>query len=115
MTIDRRSRVAALALLAVLATGACGGASGGTTASTAASEPGAAGGPPDCLSFADIYALVGPESETVATWDQAATIASELGSSTEFPAGLPIAITAPGERSIPPEMITSAAPTAAMP
>ena len=58
-----------------------------------------AGGPPECLSFADIYALVGPESEDVQTWDQAATIAGELGSSTAFPAGLPISITAPGEES----------------
>ena len=65
----------------------------------AASEATAAGGPPECLSFADIYALVGPESEDVQTWDQAATIAGELGSNTQFPAGLPIAITAPGEES----------------
>ena len=64
-----------------------------------ASEATTAGGPPECLSFADIYALVGPESEDVQTWDQAAAIATELGSNTEFPAGLPIAITAPGEES----------------
>jgi ABC-type phosphate transport system substrate-binding protein len=108
VTINPRSRVAALGLLAVVAVGACSGTSGGTTASPAApdasapagaSGPATAGGPPDCLSFADIYALVGPESEDVATWDQAAAIAGELGSSTEFPAGLPISITAPGEES----------------
>ena len=64
-----------------------------------AAESPTAGGPPECLSFADIYALVGPESEDVQTWDQAAALATELGSSTEFPAGLPIAITAPGEES----------------
>ena len=64
-----------------------------------ASEATTAGGPPECLSFADIYALVGPESEDVQTWDQAATLATELGSNTQFPAGLPIAITAPGEES----------------
>ena len=68
MTINPRSRVAALGLLAVVAVGACSGTSGGTTASPAAPDasapagasPATAGGPPDCLSFADIYALVGP-------------------------------------------------------
>ena len=89
MTIHPRSHVATLALLAVLVVGAC---SGGATASAppGASEPvpgesATAGGPPECLSFADIYALLGPESENVTTWDQAAAIAGELGSSTEFP------------------------------
>ena len=111
MSITSRTRLGALGLVAAFAIGACGG--GGTTASPAApngSEPPAAsepapgesataGGPPECLSFADIYALVGPESEDVQTWDQAATIAGELGSNTQFPAGLPISITAPGEES----------------
>jgi ABC-type phosphate transport system substrate-binding protein len=109
VTINARTRLGALALLAALAIGACGG--GGSTASPSAPDasqpPGAsgpaqsatAGGSPDCLSYADIYALVGPESENVTTWDQAATLAGELGSTTEFPAGLPIAITAPGEES----------------
>ena len=111
MTINRRLRAAALGLLAVLAVAACGG--GGATASPSApdasgappasdpapGESATAGGPPECLSFADIYALVGPESEDVQTWDQAAALATELGSSTEFPAGLPISITAPGEES----------------
>jgi ABC-type phosphate transport system substrate-binding protein len=104
VTINPRLRVAALGLLAVMAVGACGGATGGTTASPGASEaaPGesaTAGGPPECLSFADIYALVGPESEGFTTWDQAAALATELGSNTEFPADLPISITAPGEES----------------
>ena len=114
MSINSRTRLAALGLAALFAIGACGG--GGATASPAASQPAAestapgsaapaaseataAGGPPECLSFADIYALVGPESEDVQTWDQAATIAAELGSTTQFPAGLPISITAPGEES----------------
>jgi ABC-type phosphate transport system substrate-binding protein len=114
VSINSRTRLAALGLVAVFAIGACGG--GGSTASPSASQPAAestapesaapgaseattAGGPPECLSFADIYALVGPESEDVQTWDQAATIATELGSNTQFPAGLPIAITAPGEES----------------
>jgi ABC-type phosphate transport system substrate-binding protein len=108
VSINSRTRLAALGLVAVFAIGGCGG---GTTTSPlasqpaaesmapGASEPTAAGGPPECLSFADIYALVGPESEAVQTWDQAATIAGELGSTTAFPAGLPISITAPGEES----------------
>jgi ABC-type phosphate transport system substrate-binding protein len=111
VTINARTRLGALALLAALAIGACGG--GGSTASPSAPDasqpPGAsepapaesatAGGPPECLSFADIYALVGPESEGFTTWDQAAALATELGSNTEFPAELPISITAPGEES----------------
>jgi PBP superfamily domain len=113
VSINSRTRLAALGLVAAFAIGACSG--GGATASPSAEESTAAesaapaestaaesptaGGPPECLSFADIYALVGPESEDVQTWDQAATIATELGSNTQFPAGLPIAITAPGEES----------------
>ena len=114
MSMNSRTRLAALGLVAAFAIGAC--SSGSSTAAPAASQPAAesmapgssapgasestaAGGPPACLSFADIYALVGPESEDVQTWDQAATIAGELGSNTAFPAGLPIAITAPGEES----------------
>ena len=105
MTINPRTRLGTLVLLGALAVGACG--NGGSAATTGAGEsvapggsaPAMADGPPECLSFADIYALVGPESESVTTWDQAATIASERGSNTEFPEGLPIAITAPGEES----------------
>ncbi|CAN5704252.1 hypothetical protein BH20ACT2_BH20ACT2_07060 [soil metagenome] len=52
----------------------------------------------DCLTFADIYALVGPESQGFDNWQDAQPIATELGSTTEFPdAGLDI--TAPGEES----------------
>lgn len=51
-----------------------------------------------CLTFADLYALVGPESEGVDNWGDAAALAGELGSTTELPdAGLDI--TAPGEES----------------
>ena len=110
MTIHARKRLGAIGLMAALAIGACSGGGSSTTAPEgsepppAASEPApaestAAGGPPECLSFADIYALVGPESESVTTWDGAAAIASELGSNTQFPADLPISITAPGEES----------------
>jgi phosphate transport system substrate-binding protein len=51
----------------------------------------------ECLSFADIYALVGPES-TAANWSDAAAMATELGSNTEFP-DLPLEITGPGQES----------------
>lgn len=52
----------------------------------------------ECLSFADLYAIVGPESEGVDNWSGAADLASELGSDTEFP-DLGLEITAPGEES----------------
>jgi phosphate transport system substrate-binding protein len=104
VSINSRTRLAALGLMAVFAIGACGSGGGTTASPTAAEESMAAesptaGGAPECLSFADIYALVGPESEDVQTWDQAAAIATELGSNTQFPADVPIAITAPGEES----------------
>lgn len=51
-----------------------------------------------CLSFADLYALVGPESEGVGSWSDAQALAAELGSSTELP-DAPLDITAPGEES----------------
>jgi phosphate transport system substrate-binding protein len=51
-----------------------------------------------CLSFADLYALVGPESTGFAKWSDAAAIAKELGSNTVFPAA-DLTITGPGEES----------------
>jgi phosphate transport system substrate-binding protein len=51
-----------------------------------------------CLSFADIYALVGPESQGFTSWADAAGIAGELGSQTEFP-DADLTITGPGEES----------------
>jgi phosphate transport system substrate-binding protein len=54
--------------------------------------------PLECLSFADLYALTGPESEGINTWADAAPLATQLGSTTEFP-DLPLDITAPGEES----------------
>jgi ABC-type phosphate transport system substrate-binding protein len=92
--INAPMRAAALTLGAALVVVACGGGS----------SPGPSGGsgdgptPPDCLSFADIYAIVGPESEGFSNWSESATIASELGSTTEFP-DLGMSITAPGEES----------------
>ncbi len=52
----------------------------------------------ECLSFADLYALVGPESEGFGNWTDAADIAADLGSSTELP-DAPLDITAPGAES----------------
>jgi phosphate transport system substrate-binding protein len=51
-----------------------------------------------CLSFADLYALTGPESTGFNTWDAAAGLAKELGSNTVLPAA-PLAINGPGEES----------------
>jgi phosphate transport system substrate-binding protein len=51
-----------------------------------------------CLSFADLYALIGPESTGFAKWSDAAAIATELGSSTVLPDAA-LAITGPGEES----------------
>lgn len=52
----------------------------------------------ECLTFADLYALVGPEAEGFDKWSDAQALASELGSSTELP-DLDLEITAPGEES----------------
>ena len=54
--------------------------------------------PVDCLNFADLYALFGPESDRFTTWAQAGELAAQLGSTTTFPE-LPLQITAPGEES----------------
>ena len=51
-----------------------------------------------CLSFPDLYALIGPESTGFAKWSDAAALAKELGSNTVFP-DAPLAITGPGEES----------------
>ena len=51
-----------------------------------------------CVSFADLYALVGPESTGFAKWSDASAMAKELGSNTTFPSS-PLSITGPGEES----------------
>jgi len=51
-----------------------------------------------CLSFADLYALVGPESTGFAKWSDGAAIAKELGSNTMLP-DAELRITGPGEES----------------
>ena len=52
----------------------------------------------ECLSFEDLYALVGPESQGFSNWSDALPLAQELGSDTELP-DAPLNITAPGEES----------------
>jgi phosphate transport system substrate-binding protein len=54
--------------------------------------------PIECLTFADIYALMGPESDAVANWNDAETLAHELGSTTDLP-DAQLSITAPGDES----------------
>ena len=51
-----------------------------------------------CLSFVDLYALLGPESTGFDNWSEAQALATELGSSTTFP-DAELQVTAPGEES----------------
>ena len=53
---------------------------------------------PECLTFEDLYAISGPESEGFDNWQDAQELATELGSPTEFP-DASLSITAPGEES----------------
>jgi ABC-type phosphate transport system substrate-binding protein len=105
--IDRvktHPRLHALAFATAVIVTACGG--GATSSGPAAtSAPGGTSAPaspglaaPACLSFADIYALLGPESIGFTDWSQAQDIATALGSTTVFPT-LPLTITGPGEES----------------
>ena len=54
--------------------------------------------PDDCLTFNDLYALIGPESTGFDNWTDAQALATELGSTTALP-DAPLTITAPGEES----------------
>jgi phosphate transport system substrate-binding protein len=51
-----------------------------------------------CLTFEDLYALVGPEAEGVTNWSDAQALATELGSTTELP-DAPLEVVGPGEES----------------
>jgi len=53
---------------------------------------------PECLSYADLYALVGPEAEGFDNWKDAQSIATELGSTTTLPDAA-LTISGPGEES----------------
>ena len=52
----------------------------------------------ECLSFADLYALVGGESGGFKNWSDASAIAKELKSTTTFP-DAPLALSGPGTES----------------
>ena len=52
----------------------------------------------ECLTFADLYALFGPEAEGIENWNDAEALAQELGSVTDLP-DAPLEITAPGTES----------------
>jgi phosphate transport system substrate-binding protein len=52
----------------------------------------------ECLTMADIYALVGPESQGFDNWSDAQELATELGSTTELP-DAPLDVSGPGEES----------------
>ncbi len=52
----------------------------------------------ECLSFADLYALSGPESQGVDNWNDAQSLARELGSTTDLP-DADLTIVGPGEES----------------
>lgn len=52
----------------------------------------------ECLSFEDLYALVGPESQGFTNWKQAEPLARALGSKTTYP-DAPLAVNGPGEES----------------
>ena len=52
----------------------------------------------ECLAFADLYALIGPESTGFDTWSAAQPLATELGSTLTYP-DASLDITGPGEES----------------
>ena len=52
----------------------------------------------ECLNFADLYALSGPESQGFTSWSDAQALAAELGSDTTFP-DASLDIVGPGEES----------------
>jgi phosphate transport system substrate-binding protein len=53
---------------------------------------------PECLSFADLWALIGSESEGFENWSDGTEIAAALGSTTELP-DVPLELTGPGTES----------------
>ncbi|HJU57538.1 MAG TPA: substrate-binding domain-containing protein [Actinomycetota bacterium] len=54
--------------------------------------------PQECVNFGDLYALFGPQSEGVDTWNEADSLAVEVGGA-GFETELPLTIVAPGEES----------------
>ncbi|MFM8944226.1 MAG: substrate-binding domain-containing protein [Actinomycetota bacterium] len=58
----------------------------------------AANGAVSCLTTADLYALLGAESEGFTSWSDANALAAQVGGTGDFP-DAPLAVTAPGEES----------------
>ncbi len=54
--------------------------------------------PIECVNFNDLYAIFGPESNDIKTYEEATAFAAELGSSSDLGSGR-VAITAPGTES----------------
>ncbi|HET6664175.1 MAG TPA: substrate-binding domain-containing protein [Acidimicrobiales bacterium] len=52
----------------------------------------------ECLSFADLYALIGPEAQGISTWAEGTEIATALGSTTALP-DASLDLTGPGVES----------------
>jgi phosphate transport system substrate-binding protein len=52
-----------------------------------------------CLDFKDLYALLGPESESFTSWSDANSLAQEIGAAHAPYPDVPLQITAPGEES----------------
>ena len=52
----------------------------------------------ECLSFEDLYALIGPESQDFEKWSDGQALATELGSDTELP-DAELEVVGPGEES----------------
>ncbi len=53
---------------------------------------------PECLSFADLWSMIGSESEGFENWSDGTEIATALGSTTELP-DVPLELTGPGTES----------------
>jgi len=51
-----------------------------------------------CLSYPDLYALLGPESEGFESWSDANDLGAKVGGSGDYP-DAPLVVTAPGEES----------------
>lgn len=94
----RRASLLAVILSFAIVAAACGDDDSTTTDDAAADTTTAAGALPECLTFADLYALTGPESEGLENWSDAQALASELGSETELP-DAPLTVAGPGEES----------------
>ena len=59
-----------------------------------------------CLGYPDLYALIGPESTGFASWQDANTLAAQLGSGAEF-ADTPLIVAGPAPDSEPSAVLTA--------